>query len=293
MDPLADALDDLVTHLLRAVVGDGWGGLTEPLLRLDRHSGGCGVPRVQDRAHTAFLAAVLRSPPPARAGPQAWAQAGITPHVRRCLEWLRERGVHLDDWAMPHRLPPEAGLTPDRLPDCALPMRQRGWRRCLAEVQAESLARDVPWLGSRAGEEGGALLTATPSEVGGTITDDVFRAALRFRLGLPLCTDGARCCHRSARSRGTGRCGAALDSLGHHAILCKVGGGPTVTHDACCDRLLGAARAAGFRALREQVVPELASQTRAEPRVDVDAWGLAAAPRVLLDFTVCAPFAAR
>ena len=70
-------------------------------------------------------------------------------------------------------------------------------------------------------------------------------------------------------------------------------GGGTVTHDACCDRLLGAARAAGFRALREQVVPELASQTRAEPRVDVDAWGLAAAPRVLLDFTVCAPFAAR
>ena len=54
-----------------------------------------------------------------------------------------------------------------------------------------------------------------------------------------------------------------------------------------------AARAAGLHSVVEQVIPELATADRAEPRVDVDAWGHPAAPRTLLDVTVCAPFADR
>ena len=38
---------------------------------------------------------------------------------------------------------------------------------------------------------------------------------------------------------------------------------------------------------------ELATAKRKEPRVDVDAWGLVAEPRVLLDVTVTCPFAQR
>ena len=54
-----------------------------------------------------------------------------------------------------------------------------------------------------------------------------------------------------------------------------------------------AARAAGYKALTEQVVAELATPDRKEPRVDVDAWGLVAEPRVMLDATITCPFARR
>ena len=57
--------------------------------------------------------------------------------------------------------------------------------------------------------------------------------------------------------------------------------------------MMQAARAAGFTSLKEQVIPELATRARKEPRVDVDAWGLVAQPRVLLDVTVTCPFAQR
>ena len=43
----------------------------------------------------------------------------------------------------------------------------------------------------------------------------------------------------------------------------------------------------------EQVISELASQTRKEPRVDVEAWGHPGEAWTLLDVTVCAPWADR
>ena len=67
----------------------------------------------------------------------------------------------------------------------------------------------------------------------------------------------------------------------------------TSVHNAICAILLQAARAAGYRALKEQVIAELATCARKEPRVDIDAWGLVAEPRLLLDVTVTCPFAQR
>ena len=67
----------------------------------------------------------------------------------------------------------------------------------------------------------------------------------------------------------------------------------TPTHNAICTVLVQVLRSAGFCALREQVITELATPLRKEPRVDVDAWGLAAEPRSLLDVTVTCPFASR
>ena len=84
-----------------------------------------------------------------------------------------------------------------------------------------------------------------------------------------------------------------LDPDGHHAILCKLGGLATIVHDACCKRLWHAARQTGAFALREQVIPELATASRKEPRVDIETWGLLNEPRGLYDFTICAPFASR
>ena len=40
-------------------------------------------------------------------------------------------------------------------------------------------------------------------------------------------------------------------------------------------------------------VPALATAKLTEPRIDVDAWGLVAEPRILLDVTVTCPFAQR
>ena len=64
-------------------------------------------------------------------------------------------------------------------------------------------------------------------------------------------------------------------------------------HDSGCQIILGAARAAGFHGLAEQVVPELRTAARKEPRLDIEAWGHPAQPRLLLDFTVRDPAASR
>ena len=291
---LADRLDTLVDGLLAEIMGSGCTADVLRLCRLDRQHGGCGVPRTAGRCATAFLATVIRCPPPPSEQKDLWSIAGVSEHAQKCVQWLRDAGVHIDSWGMAHRDEPAEPLDPANLPQVSLPQRQRGWRAILGELEAASLARCAPWITSCQGPEGGAFLVSTPAEVGFSIADAVFQTALRFRLGLDVCT-AAQCAHRTAtRQQSSSRkCGCHLDTRGFHAILCKIGGGVTPIHDACCDRLLAAARAAGFRALREQVVPELADETRAEPRVDLEVWGLAAEPRALYDMTICAPFATR
>ena len=123
------------------------------------------------------------------------------------------------------------------------------------------------------------------------LTDMEFRTHLRMCLGLPVCAH-QRCQHRSATNSDR-TCPQTSDPLGYHALLCKLGGGLTSTHNAICSILLQAARAAGYTARKEQVVAELATPERKEPRVDVDAWGVVAEPRILLDVTVTCPFAER
>ena len=199
----------------------------------------------------------------------------------------------MDTWGMPHKAAPLDPLTADNLPKVALPQRQKAWRVLMTAAEASRLAQVVPWMDSRSGEEGGAFLTATPAEAGMTMSDRCFHVALRFRLGLPV-SWAEVCSHRTTSSMRAGsKCPCRLDRSGQHAILCKVGGGVTPIHDACCDRLYWASKSTGARSLREQVVPELATPKRAEPRADLEIWGLASEPRALFDLTVCAPFAAR
>ena len=135
------------------------------------------------------------------------------------------------------------------------------------------------------------MLAANGGDMQVDLTDGEFRNYLRMRLGLPVCIH-QKCQHRAASDQSKA-CTQISDPMGYHALLCKLGGGLTSTHNAICIILLQAARAAGFTALKEQVIAELATPRRKEPRVDVDAWGLVAEPRVLLDVTVTCPFADR
>ena len=290
---LADQLDNLVLRVLRDIVGGDWTVHTEALLRLPRANGGCGVLSVTDRAHTAFLSTILRCPPATTDTPEAWKDAGVLAACDRSIGWLRSQGVWLDAWAMPRSTPPHSGdtLTANTLPAIPLPRRQPGWRAAMAESRAKTLRQSIPHLDSRAGHEGGTLLAASGGDMQVDLTDGEFRNYLRMRLSLPVCTH-QKCQHRAASDSGH-MCAQVSDPMGHHALLCKLGGGLTSTHNAICAILLQAARAAGFSALREQVIAELATAKRKEPRVDVDAWGLVAEPRVLLDVTVTCPFAQR
>ena len=84
-----------------------------------------------------------------------------------------------------------------------------------------------------------------------------------------------------------------LDATGCHAAWCNLGGGVTAIHDAVCECLHVAGKAAGFKSLREQVIPLLADAKRQEPRLDVEVWGNIGSADRLLDVTVCFPWAAR
>ena len=194
---------------------------------------------------------------------------------------------------MPRTQPPGDGdtLIATTLPAIPLPGRQPLWRSSMAHLRAKALARDVPYLDSRGGQEGGALLNANGGDMQVDLTDGELRDYLRMWLGLSVCTH-QRCQHRAAADQSR-VCSHVSDHMGYHTLLCKLGGGLTRTHNAICGILLQAARAAGYSALKEQVVAELATANRKEPRVDVDAWGLVAEPRILLDVTVTCPFAQR
>ena len=85
----------------------------------------------------------------------------------------------------------------------------------------------------------------------------------------------------------------ALDPNGNHAAACNIGGGVTAIHDSVADVLYDAGRAAGYNGLREQIIAAFATPQRLEPRLDVELWGHSCAPDVLIDVTVCAPWAAR
>ena len=288
---LAEELDNIVLDLISRIVGHGWNEHTLSLIRLSRCNGGCGIPSTADRAHTAFLSTILRCPPGATDTPEAWQQAGVLQACDSSIKWIRSKGVWLDSWAMPRRQQPKQGdtLQANHLPAVPLPGRQPTWRAVMAEIEAESLTNVIPMLESRAGEEGGALLAANGGDMQVDLTDTEFRTYLRMRLGLEVCVQ-QRCQHRAVGDQGK-QCTQTSDTLGYHALLCKLGGGLTRTHNAICTILMQAARAAGFSALKEQVVAELATPKRKEPRVDVDAWGLVSEPRILLDVTVTCPFA--
>ena len=254
------------------------------------------MPSAVERCYTGFLSAYLRCPPPSGTPPAVWEQSGITAVAEQAYHKCAEMGAYIDAFGMAWPEQPSALLdlrSTDRSP---LTHRQRGWWECINKARASRM-QSCKTHGARitqcAGDEGGIFLNATAAEMGFSLSDAEFRHALRMRLGLNVCEKGY-CQHSSSKPGPRSPvCGACLDTKGVHATSCKIGGEVNVMHDNGRDILHAAARAAGFRALTEQVVPELRTSTRKEPRLDVEAWGHPACQRLLVDFTVRDPAVSR
>lgn len=113
---------------------------------------------------------------------------------------------------------------------------------------------------------------------------------------MPLFQRGQQCAHCKFNEPEK-LCGATLDVFGDHAVTCNVGGFVQARHAAVNGILARAGREAGYTALLEQVVPELGRRTRKrngrivyeEARLDVELFGHAFLPDLLLDATVRHP----
>ena len=135
---------------------------------------------------------------------------------------------------------------------------------------------------------------ATRSEGASRLSDSIFVAAVRYRLGMDVMEVSA-CQHKAQQKQNAPAkvCLERCDKKGHHAVLCKVGGAPYAAHSEGCHILHGASQQAGYQAKREQVIPELATPACKSPQLDVEGWGLQGQGRPLIDFTVRHPLASR
>ena len=210
----------------------------------------------------------------------------------------------MDQNGMPHSIhaPPSQILDPTQHLLAPLCKRQRCWWRCLDRQRAEALARrDVEMekrLHGCGGPEGGAFLRGTRPDLGYSFTDTEFLLAVRYRLGIDVmpataCQHGS---HSSSDAPGTQKtriCNQRADRKGHHAVICKVGGAPYAAQSQGCSVLHGASQRAGYHARREQVIPELRTPECQSPQLDLEGWSLRGQERLLVDFTIRHPLAAR
>ena len=314
---LDEVVSDTASYILSV---DSFTATEEEQLRLSRLEGGCGLPRAAERAPTAFLASVLRlsaflpvesaamsshapefipdSPAHAQRGGAFLRQPVLIRQAGRAQDLLRACGLVLDQHGMPHLLSTPPARELDVTIDLAQPMpkRQRHWWNVLHHSRAQRLATDsaITWLTSCGGPEGGAYLRAISADGGGALTDNEFVYATRFRMGMRVMSPGV--CHHQkggdqAKQRST--CFAPVDPHGHHAVTCKCGGAPYCAHSQGANVLLQASVSAGYQSRREQVVPELASAKCQAPQLDVEGWSTVGLSRLLIDFSIRHPGAAR
>ena len=145
------------------------------------------------------------------------------------------------------------------------------------------------------GDENGLWLVANAGPDIEPLDDHEWIIALRSRLGLAV-GHPCLCQHRRATAAGVHngkRCLTPLDAHGRHALACMTGGARTTLHNDLCRLVHRACCAAGLRSQREVVVPALATAKRAEPRIDIGAWGHPGLPHLRLDVTVADPAADR
>ena len=293
--PYGRRLDDLVFTVVTKIIEHP---CTDPTTRiqlcLSRDTGGCGLRSAEERCHTAYLAAVTRLAP---AQPTL---ATSQPAITRALAGLRVMGILLDSHAMPHptHTPPPLAFDPTSPLPTPLPKRQRAWWSLIDSQRADALlalgGSTCKRLSSCGGAEGGAFLRATRADGVRSLTDPFFATAMRYRLGLPV-MPACSCQHTTqAKSNTPPRtCTAIADAMGLHATTCKVGGAPYAAHSEGCHIILGAVIQAGYQARREQIIPEFATPACLSPQLDVDGWGLLGQGRLLVDFTLRHPQAAR
>ena len=120
--------------------------------------------------------------------------------------------------------------------------------------------------------------------------DDItWTYAMRWRCGLQIATQGARCCHKAAACEEN--CDAELDGHGDHAVTCEKGPWRVGRHEVVAETVAGACRLAGATVLREIPVPELSQH--GDAILDVISEGSAWTPDSIIDITVRHPCAER
>ena len=113
----------------------------------------------------------------------------------------------------------------------------------------EMLRKHAVIRGDRTTGYVGSWLNVVPSQALGTKLEPlVFGKILRWWLGETVSIQGR--CPERVTSEGR-PCGAGMDTLGDHAVMCAAGSGRIARHDAVNKTWLLTARGAGFQARRE------------------------------------------
>ena len=165
---------------------------------------------------------------------------GAVPNMRELAD---EAAVRLE----------RAGVTEDLrgwMNGRALPARgaQRRWTRAVRTVLRQRLLDNAPpdqVLGIRSGSGTGASAYLTPPRAAADrVANPHFCAAVRARMGFPLCPpanplrpvgSAPQCQHRPRK--GGPCCGAPLDASGRHAAQCEVGGHVLDRHGSAVRRM--------------------------------------------------------
>ena len=211
-----------------------------------------------------------------------------------CLDHLRRQGV------MPsaHGIPDRGRPSQDPLrPPCPARHLQRSFnhaagRATLARLLASADGRGRARLHSCGGPSAGRTFIAVPLTPILAFNDLDWSSAVRWRLGLPLCTPSARC--QLSAADADKPCGAFLDLSGDHPQVCGKGPGFILRHDPICDALAWGCIEAGAHTRREAWVRG-ATRTRGSggrprpARLDVWAFGTLDLVDELLDVVVKHP----
>ena len=148
-----------------------------------------------------------------------------------------------------------------------------------ARAEASAHQRHQVRLRSVAGEGAHEWVRSCPSERTLQLNDSEFQFGVRWRLGLPVCSEGA--CMLRAKSGANGTrgpcCGQARDRWGDHAVLCGKGPGRYRVHGALCRCLCRFAGQSRVEAEAEVVCPQLlkgqpGAKDAVEARLDVYIW---------------------
>ena len=229
------------------------------------------------------------------------AAGAIVAACKTSLAYFAAAGVHVDTHgvARPPAKPDSSSSSSLAQWDPAkdlepLPKRQRGlWDAWDKSQIARMGTADQQRLADCSGPEGGAYLVAGKVELNVSLTDHEFMHYTRLRLGMELVRPGPCQLARVTRDGERRICGAFMDAKGGHCIGCKIGGAVVAAHGEGCQIIAAATREGGYYSRREQIVPELATPECPSPVLDVDAFGLASADRLLVDFTLRSNLAER